>query len=188
MESGSEISRLMELMPASGRMYCKIVSNPQQAQAIVARLPRPGQEARPISINFDQWQQIPQPQRDLLLLQNVSWLTAIRWFQPSLYEGLTLAGAALTSVELLQVNAAGIITFGSLTALAAAQVWRKNRSQDAVLAADEKAVVIAQRRGYAKPEAVIALTNAIKTLADLEGRSLTLDETLRCQNLQRLIG
>jgi Protein of unknown function (DUF3318) len=188
MESGSEISRLIELMPASGRMYCKIISNSQQSQPIAAKLPGLGQETRPISINFDQWQKIPQSQRDLLLLQSVSWLTSIRWFQPSLYEGLTLAGVALTSIELLQANATGIVTFGGLTALAAAQVWRKNRSQDVVFAADEQAVAIAQRRGYGREEAVAALVDAIKALADLEGRDLTFTETLRCQNLQQLLG
>ncbi len=186
MDVGVEISRLIELMPASGRMYCKLVSGPQQSSVIVAKLPRPGQDIRPISINFTQWQHLSQPQRDLLLLQSVVWLTGIRWFKLNLYQGLVGVGGVATLLEMFQTNAAGMLVMGGLTTAAAAQIWRKNRSHEMVQIADEQAVRVAQRRGYTQSEAIQALISAIETVAQLEGRSLSLNETLRCQHLRSI--
>jgi hypothetical protein len=187
MPPGSEINRLLDLMPASGRMYCKIVENSQQAQVITAKLPRPGQETRPIQINFELWKKLTQPQRDLLLLHTVSWLTSIQWFKPNLYQGVAAAGAGLALLELLQTNAAGIITFAGLTALAVVQIWRQNRSQDLQIAADEKAIQVAQRRGYTKTEAAQALIEAIEAAAQIEGRAnLSFTELVRCQALRAI--
>ncbi|QYO64701.1 DUF3318 domain-containing protein [Leptolyngbya sp. 7M] len=187
MVARSEISRLLDLMPASGRMYCKIVENNQQPQVIAAKLPRPGQETRPIQINFDLWNQLTQAQQDLLLLHTVSWLLSIQWFKPTLFQGLAAAGAGLTLLELLQINAAGAVTFGTLTALAVAQIWRQNRSDDLEITADEKAIQIAQRRGYSKTEAAQALAEAITAVARLEGRpNPTVTELIRCQTLQAI--
>jgi hypothetical protein len=183
----SEIGRLIELMPASGRMYCKIISNPQQSTVIAAKFPRPGQETRPIQINLELWHKLSQPQRDLLLLHTVSWLTGIRWFQPDLYLGLAAAGASVGSIELLLGNAAGVVTFGGLTAVAIAQIWRKNRSNQNQVIADEKAVQVAQRRGYSQTEAVQALAEAIEAVAQIEGRTLTVNELLRCQTLRSAV-
>jgi hypothetical protein len=184
MTSGSEISRLLDLMPASGRMYCKIVST-NQPKVITAKLPRPGQETRPILINFDLWQQLTQPQQDLLLLRTVSWLLLIRWIKPDLYQGLTAVGLTGTLLELFQGNMAAVVTLGGLTTLAAAQIWRKNRSIDLENAADEKAIQIAQRRGYTSPMAAQALIAAIEAVSKIEGHSdLSLTETLRCQNIK----
>jgi hypothetical protein len=184
MNLGAEVNRLLELMPASGRMYCKIVSKADQPQVIAVKLPRPGQEVRPVAINFELWQQLDQPERDLLLLQAVSWLTSIQWFKPDFYHGLVALGAVGSLLELLQANWAGTVTLGGLTAFAFAQIWRKNRSSQLEMLADEKAVQIAGRRGYTQPEAAQALTKAIGTVAQLEGRQLTFTELLRCQNLQ----
>lgn len=181
---GSEINRLLDLMPASGRMYCKLVST-DQPKVIAAKLPRPGQETRPIRINFDLWQRLTQPQRDLLLLSTVSWLLLVRWIKPDLYQGLIAAGLAGTLIELLQGNAAGIITLSGLTTVAASQIWRKNRSLELETAADEKAIQIAQRRGYSAAVAAQSLIEAIEAVAKIEGRpNLSLQETLRCQNIR----
>lgn len=186
MNSG-EINRLLELMPASGRMYCKIVSNADQPQVIAVKLPRPGQEIRPISINFELWDRLDQLERDLLLLQAVSWLTSIHWFKPDFYHGLVALGSIGLLLELLQTNWAGTITLGGLTAFAFAQVWRKNRSTQVEMLADEKAVKVASRRGYTQAEAAQALAKAIGTIAQIEGRSeLTFTEVLRRQNLQAI--
>lgn len=185
--AGAEMSRLIELMPASGRMYCKIVSQPRQAAPIAIKLPRPGQEMRLIAINFEQWQQIAQPQRDLLLLQAVSWQTNLRWIKPEPYQILVAIGVAATLLQVWQANAAGIITLGGLTTVAATQIWRKTRSLEAEKIADEQAVAVAQRRGYSQSEAITALIGAIEALAQQQGRPLSLNETLRCQNLRALM-
>jgi Protein of unknown function (DUF3318) len=187
MNSGSEVNRLIELMPASGRMYCKIVSSADLSAVLSAKLPRPGQEVRPIHINFDLWQQLSQPQRDLLLLRAVSWLTSIQWVKPEPYQGLVAVGTALTLLELLQSNAVGVVTLGGLTAFGLAQIWRQNRSTQVEIAADEKAVQVAQRRGYTQTEAAQALAAAIEAVAQIEGHpQLTFTEQLRCQNLKRI--
>ncbi len=87
-----EIRRLLDVMPASGRMVTRLVSKPQQPRAIAAQFPLPWNQERPIYINFDLWGQLPKPQRDLLILRTVSWLTGVRWFKPDLYQGLVVAG------------------------------------------------------------------------------------------------
>lgn len=181
----AEITRLLDLMPASGRMMTRLVSKPQQPSVIAAMFPLPWQEIRPITINFELWQQLPQAERDLLLLHTVCWLINIEWFKPDLYQGLTAAGLAVTAIELLRTDAVGIVVTGGLTTLAAMQIWRQNRSVDSVLEADKVAVQVAQRRGYSKQEATEALINAIATVAKLEGRSgLTVTELLRTQKLR----
>lgn len=183
-----EIARLIELMPASGRMYCKLISQPQQATVVDARVPLPWESTRPIRINFALLNQLPIAQRDLLILHVVCWLTSIQWFKPELYQGLVALGLAGTAFELVQLNAAGTITFAGLTALAAAQIWRKGRSSEIERIADEKAVQVAQRRGYGETEAAEHLLAAIEAVAQLEGRPLTLNEQVRQQNLRGLIG
>lgn len=187
MNLDSELHRLVDLMPASGRMYCKIISKPEQPSVISAELPLPWQQNRPIAINFDLWKQLTQPQRDLLLLQTVSWVLSIQWFKLDIYQGLIAAGLAGTLIELIQADAAGIIVASGLTIVAASQVWRKSRSSQNQLAADEKAVEIAQRRGYSETDAAHHLLTAIEAVAQIENRS-TLDftELIRCQNLRSI--
>jgi hypothetical protein len=184
---GAEIARLIELMPASGRMYCKLISAPKQAQVMRLKLPMPNQATRSIWINFDLWQQLTQPQRDLLLLHGVSWLLSIQWFKPAPAQGFALAGIVVTGLELLQTNAAGVITFAGLTAVAVGQIWRQNRGDQLETAADEKAVQVAQRRGYTQAKATQALVEAIATVAQIEGRDLSLTETLRQQRLRAIV-
>jgi hypothetical protein len=185
----SEIRRLMELMPASGRMYCKLMSRPEQAAVIAAEFPRPWKQARPLSINFDLWSELPRPQRDLLLLRTVSWLMNITWFKPDLTRGLVLAGLAGAIVEVVQADAIGFVTAAALAALAGSQIWRSNRSSQFELEADEAAIETAQRRGYSETDAARHLLGAIESAARIEGRSnLTFTELLRCQNLRAIAG
>lgn len=76
---------------------------------------------------------------------------------------------------------------GGFTAFALAQIWRKNRSSQVEITADEKAIQVAQRRGYTQTEAAQALAEAIETVAHIEGRGqLTFTELLRCQTLRAI--
>jgi hypothetical protein len=184
----NELYRLIDLMPASGRMYCKVISKPEQPEVITAPFPLPWNETRPIAINPDLWQQLTQPQRDLLLLYTVSWLMSIQWFKFDLYQGLVAAGLAGTLLEALQADAAGIVTASGLTVLAAAQIWRKSRNTQTHLIADEKAIEVAQRRGYGEAEAAQQLLEAIEAVAQLENRPLSFTELIRCQNLRVVAG
>lgn len=186
--SDSEIYRLIDLMPASGRMFTKIVSKPDQRQVIDAPLPLPWQ-SRLIDINFDLWNYLPTPQRDLLLLRSVCWLTGVKWFKPDLYQVAVAAGAIGTAVELTQSDAIGSVAAAGLTALAGVQLWRSNRKTQRELEADELAIRVAQRRGYDEADAARHLLNGIEAAARIEKRSnLNFVELLRCQNLKAIGG
>jgi len=180
--------RLIDLMPASGRMYCKILSRPDQPQVVTAKVPLPWSETRPIAINFDLWQKLTQPQRDLLLLQNVSWLLSIEWFEPGFYQGLTALGFAAIGWEFLRSDPTAILVTTGLTFLAASQIWRKSRSLEQLKIADERAIETAERRGYSAAAAAQSLIEAIEAVALIEGRSITVEEQVRCQNLRSIGG
>jgi hypothetical protein len=189
MEPNIEIRRLLDVMPASGRMMTKIVSKPEQKQVIDAAFPLPLSQSRPIYINFDLWRRLTKPQRDLLLLQIVCWLTGVKWLQPNIYQGVVLAGFIGGIVEAVQSDVVGVVISGGLTALAAIQIWRVNRSQESELNADIAAIRIAQRRGYSETEAAEHLLTAIEAVAKIEGRSgLNFSELIRCQNLKVIAG
>ncbi|MBD2133333.1 MULTISPECIES: DUF3318 domain-containing protein [Sphaerospermopsis] len=189
MEPNIEIRRLLDVMPASGRMMTKIVSKPEQSQVIDAAFPLPWSQDRPIYINFDLWRRLTKPQRDLLLLHQVSWLTGVKWIQPDIYQGVFLAGLLGGVVEAAQSDVIGVIIAGGLSALAGVRIWRINQSQASQLKADTTAVFIAQRRGYSEAEAAQHLLTAIETVAKIEGRSgLDFNELIRCQNLRAIAG
>jgi len=189
MEPNFEISRLLDIMPASGRMMTKIVNKPELPKVIETPFPLPWSGERQIWINFDLWSRLSQPQRDLLLLRNVCWLTGIKWFKPDVYQGVVVAGFLGGMVELIQRDVVGVIVAGGLTALASTQIWRGNRNSQAQLFADEAAIKVAIRRGYKETEAAQYLIRAIDTVAQIEGRSnLDFIELLRRQNLRAIAG
>ena len=189
MEPTAEIRRLLDVMPASGRMMTKIVSKPEQAIVIDSSFPLPWNQARPIFINFDLWRRLDKPQRDLLLLRTVSWLTGVKWFKPDIYQGAVVAGLLGAMVQLIQGDAVGVVVAGGLTGIAGNRIWRTSRSQQSELNADEAAIRVAQRRGYTETEAAEQLLSAIETVAQLEGRpSLNFTELIRSQNLRAIAG
>ncbi|MGQ4648676.1 DUF3318 domain-containing protein [Lyngbya aestuarii] len=184
-----EIRRLLDIMPASGRMLTKIVSKPQQTTVIESPFPMPWSGERPIYINFDLWRRLPKPQRDLLILRTVGWQVGIKWFKPDVYQAVTLAGLLAGIVEIAQADAVGVVVATGLSAIAGTQIWRGNRSSESELNADAAAVKIAQRRGYSETEAAQHLLATIKTVAQIEGRSsLNFQELIRSQNLRTLAG
>ena len=189
MEPNIEIRRLLDVMPASGRMMTKIVSKPEQKQVIDAAFPLPLSQARPIYINFDLWRRLTKPQRDLLLLQKVSWLIGVKWLQPNVYQGVVLAGLVGGILEAVQADVVGVVIAGGLSAVAAIRIWRTNKSQESELTADTVAIRIAQRRGYSETEAAQHLLTAIEAAGTIEGRSgLNFSELIRCQNLKMIAG
>jgi len=188
-DQNHEIGRLLDLMSASGRMQTKIISKPHQSLVIDTPFPYPWHNTtRKIYINFDLWQGLSRAQRDLILLRSVSWLINIKWFEFNWYQALTILSLAGVIIEFLQSNAIGVIMAGGLTTFALNQIWRKNRSQDKEIEADEMALKIALRRGYNQTEATQALWEGIQEVAKIEGRvNLTLVELLRLKNLKRKI-
>jgi hypothetical protein len=189
MEPNVEIRRLFEVMPASGRMTMKIVSKPEQAQVMETVFPLPWNQERLIYINFDLWERLTKPQRDLLILQKVAWLTGVKWFKPDIYQGVVLAGLLGGLVESAQSDVVGVTIAGGLSTLALMRIWRSNKSQDAELNADTTAIKVAQRRGYTEAEAAQHLLSAIEAVAKIEGRSsLDFIALIRCQNLRAIAG
>jgi hypothetical protein len=181
----AEISRLRELMPASARMKTKLMLNDRQIAVIKAELPRPWQQAHPVSINLDLWHQMGVAERDLLFLRTVCWVTLANVLKPNWYQALAGAGLAGGVVEMLQGDAVGVLTAAGITALAGWQIWRGVTGPQIDIAADDKAVQVAQRRGYNPVDAAAALIRAIETVPPLEGRQvLTVNELIRCQNLR----
>ncbi|MEH1782296.1 MAG: DUF3318 domain-containing protein [Nostoc sp.] len=189
MEPNVEIRRLLDVMPASGRMTTKLVSKPEQPKVIDASFPQPWNQARPIYINFDLWRRLTKPQRDLLLLQMVSWLTGVKWFKSDIYQGAVLAGLLGGFLEAAQSDVVGVAVAGGLSAIAAFRIWRTNKSQESELNADAAAIKIAQRRGHSEAEAAQHLLSAIEAVAKIEGRaSFNFTELIRCQNLRAIAG
>lgn len=184
MSTEAEIRRLLDVMPASGRMKTKLVHKPEQRVVLDSPFPLPWMSERLIWLNLDLWGRLPRSQRDLLILRQVSWLTNIQWFRPSLYQGLVLAGAIGAVVQLWQGDATGTIAASGLSAIAARQIWRNNQSSERELEADTNAIQVALRRGYTESEATQHLLAGIEAVADLEGRNLTFIELLRRQQLQ----
>ncbi|MEZ2278656.1 MAG: DUF3318 domain-containing protein [Microcoleus sp.] len=183
-----EIRRLLDVMPASGRMMCKIINKPQQSKVIDCQFPLPWNRNRPIYINFDLWKLLSKPQRDLLILRNVSFLGNVQWFKVDIYQGAALAGVVGTVVELLQGDAIGTAIAGGLTGLAVTRIWRDNRSSQVELDADEAAIKVALRRGYSEEEAARHLLSAIEAVAQIEGSGLDFNALIRCQNLRAIAG
>jgi len=183
-----ELSRLIELMPASGRMLVQLIGKPEQSQVIDAPFPLPWKRSRPIYINFDLLRQLPLPEQDLAVLQAVCWVCEVEWFKPNLYQGLVALGLLGTTVEMMQADAVGMVAGGGLTAMAVMQIRRKNRQRDVMIEGDKAAVRVASRRGYTPEEAAGHLLKAIEHIAQIEGRNgLSVVELLRCQNLRVML-
>jgi len=189
MNSPSEMAHLIDLMPASGRMYCKLVDAPNQSSVITVSPPPPWDRNRTIAINFDLWADLPQAQRDMLLIRTVTQATAVRWFKLDWQRGLAVVGALGSVVELAQGDAIGVVAAGALTGWAGWQIWKENRSSKQEIDADEAAVQFALRRGYSEQDAARSLMGAIESVAKIENRfPLDFVELLRIQNLRAIAG
>ena len=189
MEPDLEIRRLLDVMPASGRMGTKIISQPRQPQVMTYQTPQFGWQVQPIEINFDLWSQLPQPQRDLLLLRAVSWLRVSNWWKVDLYQGAGAVGLLSLLVELVQGDVMGIVAAAGLSTIAATQIWRTTRGLRIALDADQTAIQVAHRRGYRETDAAQHLLAAIQAVHRLEGQtSLPFNELIRSQNLRTIAG
>lgn len=181
----AEITRLKDLMPASARMKTKLILSDRQTSPIKAEFPRPWQSSHTVTLNLALWQQLAVPERDLLFLRTVSWLSLANLLKPNPYQAMAGAGLAGSFFELTQGDAVGVLAAGGVAALALWQIWRGVRGSQIELAADDKAVQVALRRGYDQPTAAQALIRAIETVPAIEGRQvLTATELMRCQNLR----
>ncbi len=176
-------------MPASGRMKVRLMLDDRQSTVIQAPFPRPWHKSHPITLNLNLWQDLSLPQRDVLFLRYVCWLTSVRLLKPELYQGIAAVGFLGTLFEVAKADAVGVLAAGGLTAIAAFQVWRGSIGTQTEIAADETAIRIAQRRGYSERDAARHLLEAIEGVPRIEGRGqLNFTELLRAQNLRAITG
>ncbi|CDM93713.1 MAG: DUF3318 domain-containing protein [Limnospira sp. PMC 1291.21] len=187
MNPDTEIRHLLDLMPASGRMMARLIANPRQSTVIQCEFPLPWKTTRPILINFDLWKQLSRPQRDLLLLRTVSWVTNVQWFKPDWNQGIVVAGIVGVGVQFMQQDAVGVLLAGGLAAIGVRRVWQANQRSEMELEADDIAIRVAARRGYEEAIAAAALAEAIEVVATIEGRrGLSFMELVRCQHLKAI--
>ncbi|NEP86651.1 MAG: DUF3318 domain-containing protein [Okeania sp. SIO2C2] len=185
----SETTRLLDIMPASGRMMTKIVGKNQQPKIIETTFPLPWKNDRIIYLNFDLWMTLPKEQRDLIMLQTVSWLCEIQWFKPNLNQGIFAVGLIGLISQLSEADVVGILVAGGLSTIGLIKIWQNNHSTQTELAADEMAIRVATRRGYQEAEAANYLLQGIENVAKIEGRNnLNFTELVRCQNLRAIAG
>ena len=132
---------------------------------------------------------MPEAQRDLLLLQEISWRQKTKWLQTGAYQGVAALSLVGGIVETLQGDVTGIAIALLLGTIGINQILRSNKSSQVLVEADQEAILIAQKRNYKEEEAARALLEAIPAAARLIGRNVPeFTELIRCQNLKAIAG
>lgn len=189
MNINEEIARLRDLLPASWRMVTSIKSKPEQIEVISSVPILPWQKGTHVSINFRLWRQLPEAQRDLLLLHEIGWRQQTKWLQIGTYQGIAACSLGGGIVEALQGDVTGMAIAILLGTIGISQILRKSQGAQVQIQADDEAIKVAQKRGYREDEAARALLEAIPAAAKLEGRDKPeFIELLRCQNLKVIAG
>ncbi len=189
MNSDQEILRLQDLLPASWRMTTKIKIATDQPQAISSTPLTPWATETKLTINPRIWLQLGLKERDLLLIREVAWRQQGQWFKFGVYQSILVLAASSLVIQVVQSDPVGIAIGGGLFAVAANQIWQKNRSTQIQLEADSETLRVAVKRGYTEISAAKSLLDGIQTAAKLEGRlALEFVELIRCQNLRSIAG
>jgi hypothetical protein len=189
MNINEEIARLRDLLPASWRIITSIKSKPEQNEPIASSQILPWSKGIQVGINFRLWRQLPEAQRDLLLLQEISWRQKTKWLQTGAYQGVAALSLVGGIVETLQGDVTGIAIALLLGTIGINQILRSNKSSEVLVEADQEAILIAQKRNYKEEEAARALLEAIPAAARLIGRNVPeFTELIRCQNLKAIAG
>ncbi|MEI6064438.1 MAG: DUF3318 domain-containing protein [Pseudanabaena sp. ELA748] len=189
MNINEEIARLRDLMPASWRMATSIKSKPEQIEVIFSVQILPWQKGTQVNINFRLWRQLPEAQRDLLLLHEIGWRQQTKWLQTGAYQGIAATALVGGIIEAVQGDVTGIAIAFLLGTIGINQILRKNQGSQIKIDADSEAIAVAQKRGYREDEAARALLDAIPAAARLSGRDKPeFTELIRCQNLKAIAG
>ena len=189
MNINEEIARLRDLLTASWRMHTAVKSKPEQIELITSLPILPWQKGTQVNINFRQWRQLPEAERDLLLLCEVSWREQTKWLQVGTYQGVAALSLIGGIVETTQGDVTGMAIAILLGTIGVNQILRGNQSSQRKVQSDNEAIAIAQKRGYTEVEAAKALLEAIPAAARLSGRNAPeFTELIRCQNLRAIAG
>ena len=189
MNINEEIARLRDLLPASWRMTTSIKSKAELSKPIASLPILPWQKGTQVNIDFRLWRQLPEAQRDMLLLYEVSWRQQTKWLQTGVYQGVAAIALIGGIIETVQGDVTGIAIALLLGTIGINQILRTHKSSQVQVQADNEAIEIAQKRNYSQVEAARALLEAIPAIARLMGRSTPeFTELIRCQNLRAIAG
>ncbi|MFN5924792.1 MAG: DUF3318 domain-containing protein, partial [Pseudanabaena sp.] len=136
MNINEEIARLRDLLPASWRMCTAIKSKPEQFEPLSSLAILPWQKGTQININFRLWRQLPEPQRDLLFLHEISWRQKTKWLQLGTYQGIAAVSIFGGIVEVVQGDVTGIAIALLLGTIGINQILRTNKSSQVRVEAD----------------------------------------------------
>ena len=189
MNINEEIARLRDLLPASWRMTTSIKSKAELSKPIASLPILPWQKGTQVNIDFRLWRQLPEAQRDMLLLYEISWRQQTKWLQTGIYQGVAAIALIGGIIETVQGDVTGIAISLLLGTIGINQILRTHKSSQVQVQADNEAIEIAQKRNYSQVEAARALLEAIPAIARLMGRSTPeFTELIRCQNLRAIAG
>lgn len=189
MNLDQEILRLQDLLPASWRMTTVISSTTDQSQAIASTPVTPWASDTKISLSPKLWLQLGLKERDLLLIREVAWRQRGQWLKFGAYQTVVVLALSSTIMQFAQGDTVGVAVGAGLLAIASNQIWRKNRSSQVEIEADNEALSVAVKRGYPEVAAARNLLDGILAMAKLEGRNeLEFVELIRCQNLRAIAG
>ena len=189
MNINEEIARLRDLLPASWRMTTSIKSKAELSKPIASLPILPWQKGTQVNVDFRLWRQLPEAQRDMLLLYEVSWRQQTKWLQTGVYQGVAAIALIGGIIETVQGDVTGIAIALLLGTIGINQILRTHKSSQVQVQADNEAIEIAQKRNYSQVEAARALLEAIPAIARLMGRSTPeFTELIRCQNLRAIAG
>ncbi|AFY70573.1 hypothetical protein Pse7367_2311 [Thalassoporum mexicanum PCC 7367] len=187
--AAKEILRLRDLLPASWRMRTEVKGGRDQTQVIYSKAIKPWNANTPVYINFGLWFKLPESQRDLLFIREVSWRQTSKWFKLETYQLATLAAVIFTIPEVVQFDPAGMSLGFLFTTVAVKQVLKQTKGSKVQIDADNEAIAVAKIRGYSDTNAARSLLDGIKTVAKLENRGAPeFVELIRYQNLRALGG
>jgi hypothetical protein len=189
MNLDQEILRLQDLLPASWRMTTVISSATDQGQAIASTPVTPWKSDTQISLNPRLWLQLGLKERDLLLIREVAWRQQGQWLKFGVYQTVAVMAISSMVMQFAQGDTVGVAVGAGLLAIASNQIWRRNRSSQVEIEADNEALSVAVKRGYPEVAAAKNLLDGILAMAKLEGRNeLEFVELIRCQNLRAIAG
>ena len=189
MNINEEIARLRDLLPASWRMTTSIKSKAELSKPIASLPILPWQKGTQVNVDFRLWRQLPEAQRDMLLLYEISWRQQTKWLQTGVYQGVAAIALIGGIIETVQGDVTGIAIALLLGTIGINQILRTHKSSQVQVQADNEAIEIAQKRNYSQVEAARALLEAIPAIARLMGRSTPeFTELIRCQNLRAIAG
>ena len=189
MNINEEIARLRDLLPASWRMTTSIKSKAELSKPIASLPILPWQKGTQVNVDFRLWRQLPEAQRDMLFLYEVSWRQQTKWLQTGVYQGVAAIALIGGIIETVQGDVTGIAIALLLGTIGINQILRTHKSSQVQVQADNEAIEIAQKRNYSQVEAARALLEAIPAIARLMGRSTPeFTELIRCQNLRAIAG